>query len=543
MQTKKIIGIASFITALAYANFASAYDLLVEIPGIPHTNVSMSMYLVGLYDFLLSIVGIVAVMMLIVGGMRYITAAGNQAAAGDAKDIINNAIAGLLLALLSWVIVSTINPDVLYIKAPANIDLTTWNPSCTSSAADAVTCICNDGSSFPNPDPANVSCDDVCASNCEFPVSVSCIESGYDNVPSDDICHCYDGTEIKLGQPTVIAMTVSDDQPVVGDNVIVSGTITTSLGVGLSPTEAAAGSLRLIRVNSGVGSSSDDLSSSVNVLFPGEFSISIAIGCKAIEEWQVVYNGYDTGTTAMGRTASPRIIVGSTLGGGVSCVAADYTDPTIVQIWEEPYNDCNNRCINNCGWRYLRVKLDVDNPDTGSYDSDDKIYSLSVSGVTEIWEFFLTDDGGYGPFNIDPIAVKNYTTGGHTYHCAILETDEDTAGWDEHIITWVKKGVTIKSDGVSFKKDAEDSGVTLPVATRCPNRVIDECKHDAEKDPDDPSNDDGAIWYAGYAGDLESHCGDCSMANRSNEFRPLRSIKCVADPADPLNQGLWRYTD
>ena len=102
-------------------NFASAqvYIPLVQIPGLPPGGaVNLSMYLVGLYDFLLSIVGIAAVMMLIIGGMRYITAAGNQAAVSDAKDIITSALAGLLLAILSWIVVAEINPDVLYIKKP-----------------------------------------------------------------------------------------------------------------------------------------------------------------------------------------------------------------------------------------------------------------------------------------------------------------------------------------------------------------------------------------------------------------------------------------
>ncbi len=111
----------SAIAMVVGVNFAGAqvYTPLVHIPGLPPTGaVNLSMYLVGLYDFLLSIVGIVAVMMLIIGGMRYITAAGNQAAVSDAKDIITNALAGLLLAILSWVIVAEINPDVLYIKKP-----------------------------------------------------------------------------------------------------------------------------------------------------------------------------------------------------------------------------------------------------------------------------------------------------------------------------------------------------------------------------------------------------------------------------------------
>lgn len=128
MTTKKQLLIAvSFISAIAItssANLAGAaaeWTPLVRIPGLPTTGtVNLSMYLIGLYNFLLSIVGIVAVVMLIIGGMRYITAVGNPTAISDAKDIIISAITGLILALLSWVFISAINPDVLYIKQPGS---------------------------------------------------------------------------------------------------------------------------------------------------------------------------------------------------------------------------------------------------------------------------------------------------------------------------------------------------------------------------------------------------------------------------------------
>lgn len=104
----------SVIATFVGVNFVGAqvYTPLVQIPRLPQGAVDLSMYLVGLYDFLLSVVGIVAVMMLIIGGMRYI------AAVSDTKDVITNALLGLLLAILSYVIVAEINPDVLYIKKP-----------------------------------------------------------------------------------------------------------------------------------------------------------------------------------------------------------------------------------------------------------------------------------------------------------------------------------------------------------------------------------------------------------------------------------------
>ncbi|MCK4912913.1 MAG: hypothetical protein KAS05_04235 [Candidatus Omnitrophica bacterium] len=183
----------------------------MRIPGLPSTGaINLSMYLVGLYDFLLSIVGIVAVMMLIIGGMRYITAAGNAAAIGDAKDIIQNAIFGLLLALLSWVFVSTINPDVLYIKAPGStftaatvIDLDACYTSYT-----APNCTCKNG----NIVVASVdetTCNIDCKNDCKLTVPYPCVESNpvfFDDpvFEATGKCYCIDGMEV---EPTPLALS------------------------------------------------------------------------------------------------------------------------------------------------------------------------------------------------------------------------------------------------------------------------------------------------------------------------------------------------
>ncbi|MFH1522289.1 MAG: hypothetical protein ABIE43_00540, partial [Patescibacteria group bacterium] len=68
MNTKKtaVVIMAGFISTIiiASANFAGAaveWEPLVRIPGLPSAGtVNLSMYLIGLYNFMLSIVGIVA---------------------------------------------------------------------------------------------------------------------------------------------------------------------------------------------------------------------------------------------------------------------------------------------------------------------------------------------------------------------------------------------------------------------------------------------------------------------------------------------------
>ena len=78
-------GIALFFTASVSAQVKWTH--LVDIPGMPTGAAPLGGYLIALYNFLLGAVGIIAMMMLIFGGFRYMTSAGNPAAMGDAKDI------------------------------------------------------------------------------------------------------------------------------------------------------------------------------------------------------------------------------------------------------------------------------------------------------------------------------------------------------------------------------------------------------------------------------------------------------------------------
>ena len=200
MQIKKTAIVTVFVSAIfVSANFmvAKAYEPLVRIPGLPPAGpINLSQYIVGLYNFLLSIVGIVAVMMLIIGGMKYIAAAGNASVISDAKDTIWNAILGLLLALLSWVIVSTINPDVLYIKHPASslIGNEFKNDLGVCGVYDGAVCTCKDGTT---PFAVNqADCEDKCsnADACGTTKGFPCI-GGISNNPIEGVCHCVDGNK------------------------------------------------------------------------------------------------------------------------------------------------------------------------------------------------------------------------------------------------------------------------------------------------------------------------------------------------------------
>ncbi|MFA6534618.1 MAG: pilin, partial [Patescibacteria group bacterium] len=70
----------------------------------------------SLYKFGVSAAAILAVIMIIVGGFIWLTSAGNQTQITEAKGYIFGAAIGLLIALGSYVLLYTINPELVRLK-------------------------------------------------------------------------------------------------------------------------------------------------------------------------------------------------------------------------------------------------------------------------------------------------------------------------------------------------------------------------------------------------------------------------------------------
>lgn len=70
-------------------------------------------FLGWLFSFLLSVAAISALIVIILAGFKWIASAGNPSTISDAKDMIMKAVIGLVLAFASWLILNTINPNLV----------------------------------------------------------------------------------------------------------------------------------------------------------------------------------------------------------------------------------------------------------------------------------------------------------------------------------------------------------------------------------------------------------------------------------------------
>lgn len=82
------------------------------------TGMSLTGLVVAVFKLFLSVAGVTAFIMIAVGGFRYLTSAGNPSKMSDATSQIFNALLGLVLLLCSWLILNTINPELVKLKEP-----------------------------------------------------------------------------------------------------------------------------------------------------------------------------------------------------------------------------------------------------------------------------------------------------------------------------------------------------------------------------------------------------------------------------------------
>jgi len=80
------------------------------------TSDLLAKYIQAFYSYGLAVVGILAAIILMAGGVLWLTSAGNDSKIAQAKELITGSIVGSIILFGSWIILNTVNPNLLKLK-------------------------------------------------------------------------------------------------------------------------------------------------------------------------------------------------------------------------------------------------------------------------------------------------------------------------------------------------------------------------------------------------------------------------------------------
>jgi len=86
---------------------------------------NLSCYLSGFYRYFAGVAGILATVMIMYGGVQYVISFGNPSRLQTAKDTIFSALIGLVITLGSYIILYTINPNLVTLELPSTASIST----------------------------------------------------------------------------------------------------------------------------------------------------------------------------------------------------------------------------------------------------------------------------------------------------------------------------------------------------------------------------------------------------------------------------------
>ena len=126
-KLQKILLIFSLISILLLTGSSFCFSqegkpLEVEYPNIPGiseeeipttTKTALPDYIKYVFNFFIAISGLIIFLALVLGGIRYLTSMGNPATISDVKDQIFSDFIGLIIVLSSYIILTTINPQLV----------------------------------------------------------------------------------------------------------------------------------------------------------------------------------------------------------------------------------------------------------------------------------------------------------------------------------------------------------------------------------------------------------------------------------------------
>ena len=145
----------AFLAVAPLALAQTRYNLLAPLPTVSN-NPTFAEYMPGLIRFLVLFSVVAAVVMIAIGGLMYALSEAIESQK-SARTMISDALFGLAIALLSYLILYTINPDLVNLKLtipdlPSSGGDTLTSGSAGSPCTSPATCssgICNSGTCAP----------------------------------------------------------------------------------------------------------------------------------------------------------------------------------------------------------------------------------------------------------------------------------------------------------------------------------------------------------------------------------------------------------
>ena len=118
-DTQAQAGLKNFVPQVEIPGLGSNMSVGEKVPGSEDMVQSTLLrdYVVGIYNYSFAIAGILAAIVLMGGGVYWLISGGSPDKIGKAKKIIGSSLAGLALLFGSHLILNTINPDLLKMKA------------------------------------------------------------------------------------------------------------------------------------------------------------------------------------------------------------------------------------------------------------------------------------------------------------------------------------------------------------------------------------------------------------------------------------------
>ncbi len=198
MKKSSIIGAIIVAASFPIAVLAQT-QISLSFPGANYsTSTAPGTIVNGFYVFMLLIGGVLAFGAIIYGGVKYMTAAGNPSSQSEAKEWILSALLGILLLGCAYLILYTINPNLVHLDLPT---LAGVNISAPSSGGPPSVSGAGGKCQAPPSGPCTVAnlANTCMAANAQTAAGVCNVESNGNAAAKSGTDKCDDGSPVSFG--------------------------------------------------------------------------------------------------------------------------------------------------------------------------------------------------------------------------------------------------------------------------------------------------------------------------------------------------------